>query len=202
MDLVPLAVSQYRKAKGVLPSFLPSRQQSCHTFRIAECAGILLFFPFRFCWFLTNRRPPFLTASVKIVILSTIIFANIPQGILLPRPEDWHIHRGTTPFSLKQDASSSWNQFAGDLATQQHSLYSWLFRSQQCQETMQKQVAEPISRDTKERDDNQWTPFSATKGKLLLHCVKGKTSSWLLNNMLDSYCCRQYYFFKFTDRGS
>lgn len=64
------------------------------------------------------------------------------QGILLPRPQDWHIHRDTPPLAL--------HQFAGDLATKQH-----FFRSQQCQEMVLKQVVEPVSRDTKEKDDNQ-----------------------------------------------
>lgn len=42
------------------------------------------------------------------------------------------------------------NHFAGDLATKQH-----FFTSQQYQETMLKQMVEPVSSDTKEEDDSQ-----------------------------------------------
>lgn len=38
-------------AKGAPPSFLPSRQQSYHTFRIAECTGMLPFSRQCLLWF-------------------------------------------------------------------------------------------------------------------------------------------------------
>lgn len=38
-------------AKGAPPSFLPSRQQSYHTFRIAECTGMLPFSRQYLLWF-------------------------------------------------------------------------------------------------------------------------------------------------------
>lgn len=142
MDLVLLELSQNCKARGVHPSFLPSCLP-CYIFRTAECIGELLF-PLRSHWFLTNRRPYYLTSRVKVAISSTTIFTYElgNHGILLPRPQDWHIHRGTTPLAL--------NQLAGELATKQ-----CFFKSQQCQETMLKQVMEPVSRVTREEDDNQ-----------------------------------------------
>lgn len=148
-DLVLLAVSQTCKARGVRPlpfclhACLPQGQKSCQTLRTAECIRELLL-PLRFHWFLTNRRPSLLTSRVKVAISLTIIFTYKlgNQGILLPRQQDWHNHRGTTPLAL--------NQFAGELATKQR-----FFRSQQWQEIMLKQVVEPVSRDTKEKDDYQ-----------------------------------------------
>lgn len=144
MALVLLAASQTCKDRGVhslpfcLHASLPQRQKSYIQ------NSWMLFLPLRLHWFLTNRRSSFLISRVKVAISLTIIFTYKlgNQGIPLPRPQDWHTHRGTTPLAL--------NQFTADLATKQH-----FFRSQHCQETMLKQVVEPVPRDTKEWDDNQ-----------------------------------------------
>lgn len=117
--------------------------------------------PSRFCLFLTIRRLSFLISSVKIVILSTIIFTyklgqpyprdSPPQSTSLPYPQ-----RYRTIFMEAVCRSPG---------SAHHSLCSWLSGSQQCQDALQQQVVEPTQRDTKEGDDNQYTPFSATMGE-------------------------------------
>lgn len=151
--------------------------------------------PFRFCWFLTIRWPYFLTSSVKIVISFINYYFHLqtwstspPQTTRLPHPQ-----RYRTIFTEAVCRSPG--------STPLFPVLMALWKS-----AVPGRSAETRGgTNTKGYQGGGWQPvhsFQCNYGEMSPSLCETQTASWLLNNILDSCCCRQCCFLNLQTKGA